>query len=149
MGGGQYPASHSCGLKACYVGSLEALGSSSDLEFDGLPFIERPIAVSLNCGEVDEHVLAGLALDESETFARVEPLNCSLFFHSNSYSLFFELFGAAWPPQEVKKRGAASVDLQPLKMNPKVLQEQQTQINSNTLMLANFGKIPISLPTTA
>jgi hypothetical protein len=29
-----------------------------------------------------EHILAGLALDESETFARIEPLYCSLFSHN-------------------------------------------------------------------
>jgi hypothetical protein len=30
---------------------------------------------------VDENVLAGLALDESETLAGIEPLYCSLFSH--------------------------------------------------------------------
>jgi hypothetical protein len=30
---------------------------------------------------VDENVLAGLALDESESLAGIEPLYCSLFSH--------------------------------------------------------------------
>jgi hypothetical protein len=30
---------------------------------------------------MDENIFAGLALDESEALASIEPLNCSLFFH--------------------------------------------------------------------
>jgi hypothetical protein len=37
---------------------------------------------------MDEDVLAGLALDESESLAGIEPLYCSLFFHGISFSLF-------------------------------------------------------------
>lgn len=66
---------------------LQALGTFRDLEFHRLSFVERFVSISLNRGEVDKHVLTGLTLDESETFSRIEPLNCSLFFHSNSYSL--------------------------------------------------------------
>jgi hypothetical protein len=39
----------------------------------------------------------------------------------------FELFGASRPPPAVKQKEAASVNLQPLQSNLKVLQEQQTQ----------------------
>jgi hypothetical protein len=37
---------------------------------------------------MDEDVLAGLALDESESLAGVEPFHCSLFFHGVSFLLF-------------------------------------------------------------
>ena len=30
---------------------------------------------------MDKNIFAGLALDESEAFAGIEPLHCSLFFH--------------------------------------------------------------------
>jgi len=38
---------------------------------------------------MDENILAGLALDESKTFARIKPLYCSVF--SQLFSLFFSL----------------------------------------------------------
>jgi hypothetical protein len=41
----------------------------------------------LNRGEVDKDILAGLALDEPESLAGIEPLYCSLFFHGVSFSL--------------------------------------------------------------
>jgi hypothetical protein len=63
------------------VGSLQALGAADNLEFNGLALIERAIAVRLNSGEMDENVLAALALDESKTLAGVKPLHCTLFFH--------------------------------------------------------------------
>ena len=63
------------------VRGLQALWPASDFEFHRLPFIERLVPLRLNRGEVDENVLAALALDESEALAGVEPLHCSLFFH--------------------------------------------------------------------
>jgi hypothetical protein len=35
----------------------------------------------LNSGEMDENILAGLALDEPKSLAGIEPLHCSLFSH--------------------------------------------------------------------
>jgi hypothetical protein len=35
----------------------------------------------LNRGEMDENILAGLALNEPEPLAGIEPLHCSLFSH--------------------------------------------------------------------
>ena len=67
-------------LEAGYVRSLQALGALCDFEFNRLAFVQRLVAISLNCGEVDENVLAGLALDEPKTLTRIEPLYCSLFF---------------------------------------------------------------------
>jgi hypothetical protein len=69
------------GLERLNVGSLQALGAPDNLEFNGLTLIERAIAVRLNRGEMDENVLAALALDETKAFAGVKPLHCSLFFH--------------------------------------------------------------------
>jgi hypothetical protein len=61
---------------------------------------------------VDENVLAGLALDESESLAGIEPLYCSLFFQL-CVSFLFELFDAVSHRLQPKK-GTASVDLQSL-----------------------------------
>jgi hypothetical protein len=69
------------GLERLNVGSLQALGTADNLEFNGLTLIERAIAVRLNGGEMDENVLTRLALDETKTLAGVKPLHCSLFFH--------------------------------------------------------------------
>jgi hypothetical protein len=40
---------------------------------------------------MDENVLAGLALDEPESLAGIEPLHCSLFFHVFTH-FSFKLF---------------------------------------------------------
>ena len=72
------------GLETGDVLGLQALGAFADLEFNRLAFVQRLITLSLNCGEVNEDVLAALALDEPEAFAGIEPLNCSLFFHKHS-----------------------------------------------------------------
>jgi hypothetical protein len=63
------------------VGSLQTLRSADNLEFDGLPLVEGAVAVALDGGEMDENVLAALALDETKSFAGVKPLHCTLFFH--------------------------------------------------------------------
>ena len=68
-------------LEAGDVRSLQALGALSDFEFNRLAFVQRLVALRLNCGEMDENVLAGLALDEPKTLAGIEPLHCSLFSH--------------------------------------------------------------------
>ena len=75
------PVKHRSGLERLNVGSLQALGAADNLEFNGLTLIERAITVRLNGGEMDENVLAALALDETKTLAGVKPLHCSLFFH--------------------------------------------------------------------
>ena len=69
------------GLQRLNVGSLQTLRPADHLELNGLAFVQRTIAIRLNCGEMDENVLASLALDESEPLAGVKPLHCSLFFH--------------------------------------------------------------------
>jgi len=74
-------------LQAGDVRCLQALGAGGDFEFNRLAFVQRFVPLRLNRGEVDEDVLAGLALDESESLAGIEPLYCSLFFHGVSFSL--------------------------------------------------------------
>jgi hypothetical protein len=65
---------------------LQTLGSAYDLEFYGLALVERAVAIRLNGGEMDENVLSGLALDESEALTRVKPLYSSLFLTQCSFS---------------------------------------------------------------
>ena len=68
-------------LEAGDVRSLQALGAAGDFEFNRLAFVQRLIPLRLDGGEVDENVLAGLALDEPISLAGIEPLHSSLFFH--------------------------------------------------------------------
>ena len=69
------------GLESLNVGGLQPLGTADNLEFNGLTLVEGAVAVRLDGGEVDENVLASLALDETKALAGVEPLDCTLFFH--------------------------------------------------------------------
>jgi hypothetical protein len=66
-------------LEGGYVRCLQALRAAGHFELNRLPVVQRLIPLRLNRGEVDENVLAGLALDESESLAGIEPLYCSLF----------------------------------------------------------------------
>jgi hypothetical protein len=68
-------------LERLNVGSLQTLGAADNLEFNGLPLVEGAVAVRLDGGEMDENVLAALALDKSKALAGIKPLHCSLFFH--------------------------------------------------------------------
>jgi hypothetical protein len=68
-------------LEAGYVCCLQALGAAGNFKFNRLAFVQRFVPFRLNCGKVDENVLAGLALDEPIPFAGIEPLHCSLFSH--------------------------------------------------------------------
>jgi hypothetical protein len=74
-------------LQAGDVRCLQPLGAGSNFELNRLAFVQRFVPLRLNRGEVDEDVLAGLALDEPESLAGIEPLYCSLFFHGVSFSL--------------------------------------------------------------
>ena len=67
-------------LEAGDVRCLQALRTLGYFELNRLPFVQRFVPIRLNRGEVDENVLAGLALDESKALASIEPLYCSLFF---------------------------------------------------------------------
>jgi len=69
------------GLERLDVRGLQALGALGNFEFNRLAVIQRLVAISHDRGEMDENVLAALALDESKALAGVEPLHYSLFFH--------------------------------------------------------------------
>ena len=68
-------------LEAGDVRCLQALGAAGNFEFNRLAFVQRLVSLRLNGGEMDENILAGLALNESESLAGIEPLHCSLFSH--------------------------------------------------------------------
>ena len=57
------------------VAGLRSLRTVDNLEFDLLAFLERPEAGALNRGEVHEHVVAPLALNESVALCVIEPLD--------------------------------------------------------------------------
>ena len=92
-----------CRLQGGDVRCLQALGARGHFEFNRLAFVQRLVALRLNRGEVDENVLAGLALDESKALAGIKPLYCSLFFQL-CFSFLFELFGAV-PTASSQKKG--------------------------------------------
>jgi pimeloyl-ACP methyl ester carboxylesterase len=61
------------------VRRLRALGTGHDVVLDLLVLVERLVAVGLDGGEVDEHVLTAAVLsDEAEALVGVEPLDGSL-----------------------------------------------------------------------
>ncbi len=60
------------------VGRLRSFWTLDDFELNSLTFIQRLEAVALDGAEVYEYVFAAFHLDETETFFRVEPLNCTL-----------------------------------------------------------------------
>jgi hypothetical protein len=99
-------------LQARYVRSLQALGASGDFEFNRLAFVQRLVSLRNDRGEMDENVLAGLALDESKTLTGIEPLHCSLFFQLCISFLLSYLM--SFHGLQRKQKKAASVDLQPL-----------------------------------
>src|SRR6266849_3926244 len=111
-------------LEGLDVRGLQALGALGDFEFNRLAIIQRLVAISHDRGEMDENVLAALALDESKALAGIEPLHCSLFFTHCIYSflltalrsyfesgrvgtaLYNELSGASTPNPSTELRAA-------------------------------------------
>jgi len=76
------------GVAADDVRRLQTFGALEQLELYNLAFVEGAISVLLDHGEMDEHVFAGGALDESVSFGSVKPLHCTLLFiHANSFRL--------------------------------------------------------------
>ena len=55
------------------VGSLRATRTFDNLELDILTLIERLEAFVLDCGEMDEYIIAAFARDEAVAFLRTEP----------------------------------------------------------------------------
>ena len=73
------------GSNSADVRSLQSLGAPGDFKLHSLTFVQRFVPLGLNRREVDENVLAGLALNKTETFAGVKPLYCSLFSQLGSH----------------------------------------------------------------
>lgn len=69
------------------VGGLQTFLSGLNVKRNPRTLIQRLVAVALNAAVVNKHILAALALDEAEALVGVEPLHCTLFFHSSSYFL--------------------------------------------------------------
>ena len=59
------------------VRSLRTLGALLDCEFNLLAFLQVTETVTLNGGEMDEHVRSTFALDEAEALITIEPLYCT------------------------------------------------------------------------
>lgn len=59
------------------VAGLFALGAIFNGKFYGLAFDQVPVAIALNCGKMNEYILAAFALDEAVAFAAVEPFDCT------------------------------------------------------------------------
>jgi hypothetical protein len=78
---------------------------------------------------VDEYVLAGLALDESEALAGIKPLYCSLFFQCDAL-FYLSYLMLLKRPQPYNKKGRKSELAAPY-ANLKVIQEQQTQVQTS------------------
>jgi len=58
----------------CDVRCLRSLGTFFDNEFHGLTFGQVTETVTLNGGEMDEHVRSTFAFDEAEALVTIEPL---------------------------------------------------------------------------
>jgi hypothetical protein len=75
------------GLCAGNVRCLKAFRPFQQIELDSLTFIQSPVTVLLNRGEMYEYILSGGALDETISFSPVEPLHYTLLSHKNSFRL--------------------------------------------------------------
>src|SRR6187431_3240534 len=74
---GPMPAEGALSERADVLG-LFALTSGGHVELDALTLGEALVAVTLDCGEVDEHVVATLTSDEAVALLAVEPLHGAL-----------------------------------------------------------------------
>jgi hypothetical protein len=63
----------------CNVRCLGTLGSFFNNEFNFLAFSQVTETVTLNGGEMDEHVRSTFALDKAEAFVTIEPLYCTTY----------------------------------------------------------------------
>src|SRR5262245_4792870 len=61
--------------------SLHTLWTARHCDLNSGTFVQTPIALRLNRGEVYEYVFSVLPLNEAIPFGCVEPLHCTFFFH--------------------------------------------------------------------
>src|SRR4051812_6501381 len=76
----------SCGLASRHVRGLKTFRALQQIELHRLAFIQRPVALLLDGGEMHEHVLSRRSLDEPITLRAVEPLHCALLSHEQLLS---------------------------------------------------------------
>src|ERR1700685_338384 len=69
---------NSADLQADYVLRLQTFRSLLHFKFHRLTLVEGLITLGLDRGEMYEHILARLALDEPITLGRIKPLDCTL-----------------------------------------------------------------------
>ena len=67
-----------------YVLRLVALLAPTDVELDPLAFLQGLVPLTLNRGEVDEHIISLFPRDEPVTLVRVEELDRTLC-HKHSF----------------------------------------------------------------
>ena len=72
------------GLGADYIRCLKTLGAFEQVKLDGFPFVQGPVAVLLDGGEVHEHIFPRGALDKSISLRPVEPLHCTFLSHGKN-----------------------------------------------------------------
>src|SRR6516225_678398 len=91
-----------------HVLRLQTFRPLLDFELDLLSLIQRLVAVALNGGEMDEHILARLALNKPKTFRSVEPLHGTLLFAHGIPLLSKEFALAKQRIQKARRRSRAS-----------------------------------------
>jgi hypothetical protein len=122
-------------LESGDVRSLQTLRPAGDFEFNRLSFVQRPIPLRLDRGEMDENVLAGLALDEPISFAGVEPLHYSLLSHFICSLLLLNYLRFSIASSRKAKMGRQMCVLATPLSNVKVIQELQTYTDYNIFSL--------------
>jgi hypothetical protein len=86
------PSATQMRLDLDHVAGLRSLRAVNDLKLDRLAFLERPEAVALNCGVVNEYVTPRFAFDEPVALGVVEPLDLAC----NAHSFLPCNFAASW-----------------------------------------------------
>lgn len=71
-------------LGADDVCRLEAFGAFEQVKLHGLTFVQRTVAVFLDCGKVYEHIFPRRALDKSVSLRPIEPLHCAFLSHGKT-----------------------------------------------------------------
>jgi len=91
------PAEFSMNLQLYDVLGLKPLGTLGDRELDLIAFVKRLESCCLNGRMVHEDIVSGIATYESVALVVVEPLYCSLLFHS----LYFPVNGFRFKKRKV------------------------------------------------
>src|SRR5690349_14878604 len=66
------------------VRRLEAFRPLEEIELDLFALVQGAIAVFLDGGEMDEHVLPGGPLNEAVSFGSIKPFHCTLLSHNST-----------------------------------------------------------------